>query len=391
MKIQKKLKKAIILLSIIFFVFLFSGCWNRRELNTLAVVGLIGTDVENDNLKLTFEIYKAKKSNVDEEKKGSTKCIQSTGKSVYDAIRNVNLKTGRKLLFSTAKVYVFDEATAKKGLTEYIDFWMRDHEPREDGYILIAKNVPASDICSAKIGMEDSVADFLERLVENQKSNSKVVAISVRDFLKTYYSQGVHPVVGIVQKSNNKIDNDDELSDEGSAVFKKDKLVGFMNGYETRGYNWVIGKVKSGIVVSSSLDGKGTNSVEIIKASSHNYVEITGNNIVINVKVTMLGMLGEETGKLNLNEPEIVNLVADASSKVIKIEIEDVIKKTQNEYEEDIFGFGQVMHREYPDRWKKIKDNWDEVYSNAEVNVVVKTNIQRTGLSNIPAVGKGEN
>ena len=35
----------------------------------------------------------------------------------------------------------------------------------------------------------------------------------------------------------------------GAAVFKGPKLVGWFDQPETRGYNWIMGKVKSGIII----------------------------------------------------------------------------------------------------------------------------------------------
>lgn len=59
--------------------------------------------------------------------------------------------------------------------------------------------------------------------------------------------------------------------------------------------------------------------------------------------------------------------------------------KAQNEFRVDIFGFGDIFHRKYPEEWAKIKHNWNEIFSQADVEIEVKTNIIRTGLTNIPA------
>ena len=53
--------------------------------------------------------------------------------------------------------------------------------------------------------------------------------------------------------------------------------------------------------------------------------------------------------------------------------------KAQRQYRSDIFGFGEVIHREDAKYWKKIQGEWDEVFPHVPVVVEVDLQIRRTG------------
>lgn len=402
MKFWPAIRRLFIFVLIIVCASFLSGCWNRRELNTLGITGAIAIDLDGDKVKATAEIIKPKPAKNGGKSGGKSEesaiYVQSTGSSIFDALRNTTLKCDRKLFLAITKVYVFSEAAARKGLAEYLEIWQRDHEPGTSSYVLIAKDSTAAEVIGIAGGVEDIPSDYLESLIKNQKVNSKTVVVRVRDFLMAYYDKGTQPVAGIVQKMKKedpvKEDKDvkgkEELIIEGSAVFSEDKMLGFLDGTETRGLNFINNDVKSGIVVSKSPDGSGDNSIEILKAKSKNDVEIDGEEAKIKVKITMDGAVDEETGKIDLKDPAVVEKVEKANSKKIREEIENVIKKAQTEYKLDIFKFGQIVHRKYPDEWKEIQDDWDEIFSRAEINVEVETNITRTGKVNIPIREKEE-
>lgn len=394
------IKKALVFILIISFNPVASGCWNRHELNTLGILGSVAVDMEEEKYKLTFEIIKPKPAvvkGVGGEKEEPVRIIQTTGDSFFEALRNATLKFDRRIFMPHTKVYIFSEEVAKKGLIDFIDFLQRDHETRRSTYVVIAKDSSAAEILNTAGGIEDIPSNYIVRLIEGEKFNSKSLAVKFRELLKYYYDKGKQPTLGIIQikkkpkeSSIKKGETEYELSVEGSAVFLEEKLVGFLDGKETRGLNFVTNKMKGGVIVSPAPNGMGTNTIEILKADSKNDVKIEGEEPKIKVKISLTGMLGEESAKINIKEPGVIEKIEKANSQVIKNEIEDVIRKVQQEYETDIFGFGEVLHKKHPDQWKKIQDNWNEIFSHGEVKVEVETKITRIGLTNTPVNKKEE-
>lgn len=56
----------------------------------------------------------------------------------------------------------------------------------------------------------------------------------------------------------------------------------------------------------------------------------------------------------------------------------------QSEYGADIFGFGAATHRREPALWKKIGENWENVFENLKVHITVKVKIKNSAMTANP-------
>lgn len=384
-------KKRLSVILILLLALPMNGCWNRRELNTLGIIGMVGVDADNNGVRSTFEIIKPEKSNKTggDTPETPVKYVQATGRTVMDTFRGAPLRFDRKLFVSHAKIFLFSEELARDGLAKNLDMLLRDHEMRLSMHLAIVKDASASDVMGIVSGINTIPSSYIDDLFKQYKVHSKSVDSKVLDFLKTYETKGINPVITVLRKVKKaKIGQEKEeyeLSSEGAAVFSKDRLVGFLDGPETRGYNWIIGNVVSGVVTFPTPNSNGATSVEVIKAQSKNEVELTDNGIKLKVKINMTGMLDEQTTNLGTTDQEaVMEMLEKANSEAIKQEVEHSLLKLQTEYKSDIFGFGQLVHRKYPQEWKNMQENWDELFSQAATEVEVETKITKTGKSSYP-------
>jgi len=81
----------------------------------------------------------------------------------------------------------------------------------------------------------------------------------------------------------------------------------------------------------------------------------------------------------NLATLEGIEMLERRQAAVIRNEIRLALKKAQ-EVNSDIFRFAQVIHRSFPQKWKKIKGDWDEIFPRLHVNIEVDSEIRRIGL-----------
>lgn len=73
------------------------------------------------------------------------------------------------------------------------------------------------------------------------------------------------------------------------------------------------------------------------------------------------------------------------AERTLKEIIESSIAKTQEEFNVDVFGFGEAIHRSNPDYWKKVKKEWDEKFTNMPIEVKIDIKLRRTGtIGNSP-------
>ena len=397
-----KYMKKIIFLNILLILILFlTGCWDSKELNKLGISLIMGYDVENGKVLLTVGfINPASTQEGDMEGNLSVKYAQGTGNTILEAFRDITLKFDRRVFASHNKVIIFGEDFAKQGLVGHIDELMRDREQRETSYILIAKGAKAYDVMGVNPGLEQIPANYVLELIKNTNSNPKAMSVNFIEYIKHYYHNGHHPMTGIVEKREKEIINKSpdigatseyELSIIGSAVFDRDKLVGYLNGNDTKALNFFLDKIKGGVItfhtpVSPETESSSDelSSVYIIKNKTKNDIEILDGRIILKTKVKLTSSMGEVIGNIDISKEENIKKMEEACSKAIEEALEAAVKKVQKEYKLDIFGFGIVFHRKYPSQWKNIESNWDEIFSEAEFQIEVDTNIIRIGLINTP-------
>jgi spore germination protein KC len=280
-----------------------------------------------------------------------------------------------------------------------LDGITRGKEARGYIWLCITKGMQARDLLSVKQqGIEKVLANSLESMQENQQFNFDVIVIQLNDYYKKSLKTGIDPIIGVLEMNEKTTNLEREGSDttsqqvklSGGAVIKEDRLVGYLNEIEARGYNWVIGSVKSGILtIPSSLDKEKLVSVEIRDASSKITPEIQGDHISFNIEIDTTGVLVEQQGagslKTRKEQLEYLNLLEKEVEKLIEREVNTVIEKAQNKYEADIFGFGVTLYKKDPKKWKEINDKWMKgMFQNAAVTLKVKINIQARELLKEP-------
>ncbi len=364
-----------------------TGCWNRRELNTLAVVQALGIDrAENGQISIAAQILRpseVKKASATEA--GAVWVVTSTGDTVFDAIRGASLKTTRKLFFPHNKVIIIGEGAAQAGVMPILDFLERDPEIRKISYILIA-NGKAKPILQGVHEQENIPSLAIEGLIESTVNSSKLPKRNLNDFLGTLDSptnSSVLPGITLVdKKSNGKSIR--EVTLDQTAIFKKDKLLGWFNGRETRGLLWVLNEVKSGIIVVNSPGEENRSvSLEIINAVSKIKPEITDGKLTVTVEVNEEGNLAEQLSAVDLTQPDTFHELELKQAAAIKEEIIAALAKAQD-WGVDIFKFGDEFHRKFPQEWSGLEENWEEEFKKLEINVEVVAKLSRVGITNAP-------
>ena len=370
----------------IILLLMLPGCWNRRELNTLAIVQAVGIDRTDDGqINVSLQILKpsAIKSSTSEKGSGSKGVwvVTSKGETVFDAIRNATLQTDRKPYFSHNTVYVLSEGIAKEGIMDELDLLGRDPEFRQTPYIFISK-LKAADIIKSEHEQEKIPGQAIEKLAKLSFATSKIPKAQLIDLLKNLASKTNDSIIpGITLVQGNSEDSQKKFVKlEGTAILKRDKLIGWFDGKETRGTLWIRGEVKSGIIVVPTPGDKTKKfGIEIIKATSRIVAEKVDGNLVLTINVRAMGNLGEQMNAVDLVKPEPFRELEEKMSTVVEEEIRSALDKAQR-WEVDIFNFGTEVHRQFPEEWPELEKNWREEFQKLQVNIVVDAKLRWTGL-----------
>ena len=133
------MKKQILLL--LSLIFLLSGCWDKRELNELAITMALGIDKSEDGYKVTAQVaVPAELSAKGGPGHSQIVLFQATGKTVEDALRKLTKEAPRIIYPGHLQMLVFGESLAKEGIGKPLDFMSRNWEVRADYYVVVAKD-----------------------------------------------------------------------------------------------------------------------------------------------------------------------------------------------------------------------------------------------------------
>ncbi len=393
-------RKSSLFIMIFLLLNVLSGCWNRRELNELAITVAFAIDHANDQYIITTQVVNP--AEVAAKQGGGQRTAvtiyQEKGDTVFEAIRRLTSVTPRKLYFPHIRILVLSEEVAKKGIGDVIDFLSRDHELRSDFYVLIAKDAKAEDVLKVLTHLEDIPANKLFTSLEtSEKAWAPSMAVTLDELTADIVAEGKEAqltglqIKGGIPKAEKsehvqEIETDVDLKYTGMAVFKDDKLIGWLNEADSKTINYVQGNVKSTIGVVSCPEEKGKVAIEVIRTKADLKAKVENGLPKGTIEIKIEGNVGDvQCRKLDLSKTKTIDDLEKESERRSKEMFESTIAKVQEEFKVDVFGFGEAIHRSNPDYWKKVKKEWNEKFADMAIEVKTDVKIRRVGtIGNSP-------
>lgn len=391
-------RKLILILIVSLTLTTLTGCWNRRELNELGFVVAIGVDKADDGQYL-FTVQMVDPSEVASRKGGGGRtpvtAYRTKGKTLYEAAAKLTTFAPRAPYWAHNQIYIYGEAVAREGIGKLIDVHEREHEVRSNFYFVIAKDTKAYDVLQILTPMEEIPA---RKMFDSLKTAAHTVGSTVEirrdELVAALTSDGRDAVlsglqvIGDVKKGKEK-DNVETIYDHARlqyrdvGVFHADKLVGWLNEEESKGFNFTQGKLEKTFIGLPCTGGKMV--VELIRSEHKIKGQVQHGKPQIKIQII---------GEANLSEVECASLdvmqtatIAEMEAKLnakVRSMIIAAIEKCQTEYKADIFGFGEVIHRADPVAWRTLKTDWRKHFAKTQVDVSVDMRIRRIGTISTP-------
>lgn len=393
----KKLLLALILTSNL----LICGCMGGRELNTLAIAIAMGIDKVDSGYLITYQVLNPK-ALASQKQVNQTPFIlyQETGQDLFETIRRFTTISPRKLYNSHLRVIVLGEDFAKEGIQDIMDFLSRDHELRTDFYFVVTRGITASKLLETITPIEPvsgmSIYDSIKTAEETWAPVKPVKIIELINALisdgKDLTLPGIEPVrTGIPSNSVDTLlhSNTDKIKLSGMGVFKGDKLIGWLNEDESKGLSYITGNVKD-TVGYVEYDDKSRITFEVVQEISKATAQASGSKPSIKVKIKMLSNIAAETGDIDVSSEKNVKKLNLLVEKKITALCNTTVKKAKEDLKSDIFGFGEEIHRTYPEYWSEIKKDWDKEFQNLSVSISVESEINGLGQNTKSVLSKGK-
>ncbi|WP_028308811.1 Ger(x)C family spore germination protein [Desulfitibacter alkalitolerans] len=377
----------LILLNICLVMISITGCWNNKDVTEINIAAAVGIDKSDDHkIELTVQLVKPDAMKLGEGggggKEKAVEVFSITGDTVFECFRNLLIIVNQKIFISHLQLIVIGEQMARDGLSDIMDFFARDHEANRQAGVIIAKGTSAKEILTAESTLEKIPALHILSVLKNNASFAKTQKLMMIDVLKEISSPGKNLTIGVIEGAKEK--EKPSLKDmkiEGSAAFKNDKLIGWLNSQETRGLLFTGDQVKSGIInIPNPLNEDKKVAIEMIRSSGKKDVKIKDEKLVFLIEIKEEGNIGDQQGNGDLTTPELIQKLEEEVAGAIEKDIRDIVDLAQKEYQSDIFGFGEIVYRKHLNYWQQVQENWDEEFSSTPVEIKVTAKIRRAGL-----------
>ena len=375
---MKKIRIALLIFIILMNSIFATGCWNYKEVDEFSIVAGVAVDkgIENQ-FQMTVEIVQISSG---KDTKMTSKTITVEGKTMFDAARNLISLSGKRLYWSHAKVLILSKEIASEGVTKIIEWYTRDAETREEVNILISEEESAKAIFDAQGTTEDVKSFVLGEIIKNQASLSKAPITDILKFDIESKTKGISTVIPAI--SLKKTDGKMIPQIMGTAIIKNDKLVGFLNGEETKDLIFIRNEVRGGLLVEEmqTKDEPTLVSLEIFKSKTKVTPVVDNKDIKINLDIDTIAAIDEIGGAENFIDDEGRMKLEQSTENTLEKRIESLINKIKLEYDADIFGFGAKLWEDKAQVWNNVGNNWEEIFKDLRVNVKARVHIKNSAV-----------
>jgi spore germination protein KC len=385
MKRAKAIGLTIIILANTIFC---SGCWNYREIEKLAIVAGMAIDRDEGDRRFIMTVEIA--STLGEASGGTQSEVYETrGTTMFEAVRNLIIETGKKAYWSHSKVIIIGRSIAEDGIAQVLDFVYRDSETRRDVLVVISNVEPASAIIKEAHNNKGLLSFKLDSAIRSQKSISRFPKAELRAVVDNFKDENSAMLLPIINKNEYKNANNNIPEVFGSAVLKHDKVVGYLNGDETKYALWVQNKLKGGLLIVRDILEESDISFEIFTNKTRRKIEYKDNQFKVYISTKTEVNIGELSDTVDFSDPNKLIAIKSKAEKFLEKNIKAVITRLQKDYKADVFNFQEMAEIHDNKEWKKVKSNWSEVFASIPFEVDTEINIKGTALTSKP-IKEGE-
>ncbi|WP_374018421.1 Ger(x)C family spore germination protein [Paenibacillus thiaminolyticus] len=382
---------------------LVAGCWSAREIEELGITVGTAVDVGEETklqqrleqeggdyskknvLMMTFQVvdpgYSTGAGKGSSSNRRNYRNISITGDSLYELTREISLSRARPIFGQHHKVIVISDKMARAySLRKLVDFFMREQEFRPSCLLFISKG-EARKTLELKDNT-DFPAMRLTGTSDNRYRSSRLLPpMSLTRVLPEINASSSFLLQNVIAAEG-------EVKLAGAAVIygKTGKLIGFLDEEELEAVNWLTGEVKGGIVKSHDKRTGEVIVYEITSLKSHIRSRIDKGKIAFDIQIESEGRLGEQWSfeSDNFDSRYLQQVEAEAAEQM-QARIANMLHKVQKEYRADVLGLGDYVRIHYPRMWVKWKQDWDDLFADAEIRYNLTLKVKEFGTTSIKA------
>lgn len=364
-----------------------SGCWDQRDLEEVAWVLVLGLDRRpRDRVEATALIAVPRFMGPGGGAGGEPFFVTAMeGDTIFDALQLINTYIGRRLNLSHTKAVVVGMDTAEQGIRVYLEALARNRETRPVTSLLVSE-VPAGKFIRAlKPRLDPDPGKYMEELVGERRFTAFYERSLIHDFLVALDAPGDAPMAIRATLTGEGEQRGYDIELGGGVVFSGDRAVGTLDGHKMQVVAMLRGTFDRALLTfPPPVAGEGPVSL-VIRQGMPPRVTVEPRRVPPRIRVQLsleADILAAGPGQANGGQAYLMQ-IQEHAARALEERASDVIGQVQDEFAEDIFGFGRHAQSQFL-TWSQWRDwRWRERFPETVVEVEVSLEIRRVGLHHV--------
>lgn len=363
-----------------------TGCWDRKEMDDLALVMGSGIDMTEDgqievSLQIALPMGMQGGVQVTAKKPKPVMVVSAKGGVLQEQLGQIQQQLSRQIFFGHRAVLVIGENYARHGIDQVLDSMLRFPDSRYNCFILTSRGTTAKEILSSLYPLEVIPAIGMKNMQNGEYSYRE----SIDKFLDSLAERGRMPATGAIRPVKN---DEKSFAIDGEAVYRENKLVGYLTGLRSNAFRLLSGEGR-GMRLSVRVEPAGPMSTGTVTADMYRTrkkIRMAVNRGVPSAEVAFhaYGRIISNDTTLDISKPENLALVERKLSAELQRMLSEMIAQTQKEFKADVIGFGSALHIQHPYAWKKLRSEWNDKYPEVPVKVNATMHLERIGRTQKP-------
>ncbi|WP_179232999.1 Ger(x)C family spore germination protein [Paenibacillus rigui] len=371
-------------LSLLWIPLFLAGCWDRIEVNDMALIISAGIDKSaDDQLELTVQVFIPNPTGSGTSNgggDGNVYTISSKGSSMPDALTELQKKLPRYFSWDHTKAYFFGEALGRRGLSEEFDFLYRDIQPREQSNFFICKGTARKLLESQN---DPNTYETLIKLAQKPTTHYSTMHL-VEEKSSGESGAFILPVASLDMSIANQAQKT-FLTVEGMAIIYKKKLIGYLDREAEMGIRLMHpAELGRNVTLTRKVEG-GKVVIRVVDTDTKLLPSIENGIWRMKVKLSVNADVIQNTSQLTIGRGfNNMRKLEEPFNEEVKNILVDTIRRLQQVNKADVIGFANAFHKKYPQQWSQIKNDWSSKFPTIDVQVDTDLTIHKPGISNIP-------
>ncbi|EJR93292.1 Ger(x)C family spore germination protein [Bacillus cereus] len=357
---MKKIMRIIITIGLVSFLFILTGCLQKKIIDDVQLVQGVVVDLVNNKIKTTLVSPVQKKGN-------KVEVFENIDYTAKMGRARISLLSEKPFAIGQLRVALLTKKLAKKDIKILYDPLVRDSSIGHTVYLGLLEG-SAKELFSGKYNASSNVAIYIKRLLEHNMQGGPVPHDNLYRSMYRYYNEGQDIFTPILKKEKNKIEI------KGLALFKKEKYAGELNAKEMYIFKGLFEKHR----LSSNQYKAGGMYVFVnnIRSTPSYHIDMKNKKPSFHIQVKIDTQLQEITKPINLDKQNNLKKIEKNIQKKLSIEGGNLIKKLQH-LNVDPLGLGSKLKHKY--RTFQLKE-WKKIYNEIPIEVEYIVNISNSGV-----------